>query len=118
MANYKEHSGEGVSWTRAKQVIINNPYNDTNKNIVFVEENIVTIGENVFKGDAGILTGKFNPDGIVALIDPATGEATGNVISQSLIYQALFSFYLQLANARDTVGVPSILDIRDTGPNT
>ena len=112
MANYKEQTGEGVSWTRAKQVIINNPYNDVNKNIIFLEENIITVGSKVFKADVGPLTGKFTPDELVPLRDPVTGEYTGNALPQSLIYQAIFSYYLQLSEARDAAtGAPTVGDI-------
>ena len=105
MANYNEQTGSGTSWTRAKQVIINNNYNTT-KNIVFFEEDIATVGDKVFQSNAGMLTAQFNPQGIINLRDLQTGERTGNVVSQALVYQAIYSLYLDLAEARDITAAP------------
>jgi hypothetical protein len=100
MANYKEQTGSGTSWTRAKQVIINNEYAG-NKNITFFEENIAQLGDKIFKTESGILSTRFDPEYLISLRNPETGEKTGNVILQSLVYQALYSLYLDLAEARD-----------------
>ena len=110
MANYKETTGTGTSWKRARQVIINNNYSGT-KNIMFFEEDIAELGGNVFRTDAGLVTTTFDAEAIIPLRDPETGERTGNVISQALVYQALYSLYLDLAESRDVTAqnpVPTI----------
>lgn len=107
MANYKEQTGSGTSWTRAKQVIINNNYNST-KNILFFEEDIATVGDKVFQTSAGMVSTPFDPQGVISLRDLGTGERTGNVISQATIYQAIYSLYLDLAEARDMVQEPPL----------
>lgn len=107
MANYKEQTGSGTSWTRAKQVIINNNYNST-KNILFFEEDIATVGDKVFQSSAGMVTAAFDPEYLINLRDPQTGEKTGNVIPQSVIYQAIYSLYLDLAEARDAQVEPAL----------
>ena len=104
MANYKEVKGSGTSWRRAKQVIINNPLEtNTGKQIMFIEEDVVSLDGNVFKKDVGFVSTNYNKDYIINLRDPATGERTGTTISQSVIYQALYSLYLDIAENRDIV---------------
>ena len=100
MANYKETTGTGTSWKRARQVIINNNY-EGSKNILFFEEDIAELGDKVFKTEAGMVTTAFDPEYIINLRNPETGERTGNVVLQSLVYQALYSLYLDLAEQRD-----------------
>ena len=114
MANYKEQTGSGTSWTRAKQVIINNNYNSA-KNIVFFEEDIATVGDKVFQTNAGMLNTPFNAQALINLRDPETGEKTGNVLPQALIYQAIYSLYLDLAEARDTINEPPLAYVVDPG---
>ena len=102
MANYQETTSSSTSWKRANQVIIYNPLGeDTTKLIRFFEENVVVAGDSTFQVQAGNLATLYNPDYLISLRDPATGEKTGNVIKQSLVYQALYSLYLDAAEARD-----------------
>ena len=102
MANYLEQTGTGTAWRRAKQVIINNPYNSSEKRIIFQEEDVALIGESVFTNSAGILMCNFEPDALIPLLDPETGQPTGNTMPQKLVYQALYSLYVKTAKERDT----------------
>lgn len=100
MANYKETTSMATGWRRAKQVIINNPYEEQ-KSIVFFEEDIAVLDGKVFKSESGVLKTIYDPAQVIGLRDPQTGELTGNTIPQSLVYQALYSLYLSLAESRD-----------------
>ena len=114
MANYKETTGAGVSWRRAKQVIINNPLEaTTSKQIMFIEEDVVSLENNIFKKDAGFVSTNYDKDYLISLRNPETGEKTGTTISQSIIYQALYSLYLDIAEARDQSpqGTSSLLQV-------
>ena len=102
MANYKETTGTATGWRRAKQVVINNPYQDQ-KNILFFEEDIAILDEKVFKSESGMLRANYDPTKLIGLRNPDTGELTGNTISQGLVYQALYSLYISLAEARDQI---------------
>lgn len=102
MANYKETTGTATGWRRAKQVVINNPYQDQ-KNILFFEEDIAILDEKVFKSESGMLKATYDPTKLIGLRNPDTGELTGSTISQGLVYQALYSLYISLAEARDQV---------------
>lgn len=112
MANYKETTGTGTTWRRAKQVIIKNDINAVQKSIMFFEEDIANIGDKIFSNDAGILQTNYDPSYVINLRNPQTGERTGNVITQALVYQALYSLYLDTAELRDNpvdLGDPNLI---------
>jgi hypothetical protein len=100
MANYQETTGTGTAWRRAKQVVINNDYLGPKK-IMFFEEDVVVLGDRVYKTSAEMVNSDYDPTYLIPLRDPETGEKTGNVISQALLYQALSSLYVDLAEKRD-----------------
>jgi hypothetical protein len=101
MANYKETTAEGTTWRRAKQVIINNDFGPLPKPIVFMEEDLAIIGDNEFHTNRGSISTVYNPDELINLRDPETGEKTGVMMQQSKVYLALYSLYLDSAEIRD-----------------
>ena len=113
MANYQETTGSGTSWKRARQVIVNNNY-EGSKNILFFEEDIAELGGKIFRSEAGMVATLFDPEYIINLRDPETGERTGNVVLQSLVYQALYSLYLDLAEQRDAKVQPALTETPGT----
>ena len=113
MANYKQTTGTGTTWRRAKQVLIKNDISAAQKTILFFEEDIANIGNKNFTNDAGILQTNYKPEYVINLRNPQTGELTGNVITQALVYQALYSLYLDVAELRDNpvdLGEPNIIE--------
>lgn len=100
MANYKEQTGTGTTWKRANQVIIKNNLNAT-KNILFFEEDVIQLADKIVQADAGFLSSTYDSAAIINLRDPNTGERTGNTVPQALVYQALYSLYIDLAELRD-----------------
>jgi len=101
MANYNETTGSGTTWKRAKQVLIKNELNSTDRPIFFFEEEVAVIGDKKFNNDSEVLRTNYDPEKLISLRDPQTGELTGNVIPQGLVYQALYSLYLEVAAVRD-----------------
>lgn len=101
MANYKETKAEGTVWRRAKQVNVSNYLEDIPKPIVFMEEDVAVIGEEQFHTNRGSVQTVYDPEYLINLRDPETGEKTGVVVKQSMIYLALYSLYLDCAEARD-----------------
>jgi hypothetical protein len=113
MANYKETTGTGTTWRRAKQVLIKNDIGSAPKPILFFEEDVANIGGKTFANDAGLLQTNYNPEYVINLRNPQTGEPTGNVITQALVYQALYSLYLDVAQLRDNpvdLGEPNLIE--------
>lgn len=99
MPNYKEQQVAGSRWNRAVRVVIDNTYGSTPV-IDFVEELAMTDGTDVLVKPLGRLSMRFDPSATVELVNPETGESIGQT-TQSDIYVALHSLYIQLAKARD-----------------
>jgi len=108
MANYKETSGSGTSWTRANRVMILNPLEaEIPKQILFFEETVAKVGDTIIKSESGYVPTYYSADKSIPLLDPKTGEPTGETILQSQVYQALYSLYLAAAQQRDiTAAMP------------
>lgn len=120
MANYKESSISGTSWTRSNTVVIANPYNGI-PSISFREEEIFSIGEeNVTRP---IPESMINPlieylsdqSTEFDLIHPETDEVIG-VAHYMDIYVMLYSMYRRLSTRRDNF--PIITPSGPTPPNT
>jgi len=102
MTNYKETTGSGSSWTRANRVMILNPLEDSvAKQISFFEETVAKVGDTTIKADSGYCNTYYTADKLIELINPETGETTGETITQGKVYQAIYSLYLAAAKARD-----------------
>lgn len=102
MANYKQATVSGESWTRCDRVVCNNPLNGE-KSIVFQEETIAYIGDNLVNlGNDHVYTSldeetintKFN------IINPETGDVLGESTCGE-VYALLHSLYMHLALERD-----------------
>lgn len=102
MADYMEATVSGKKWRRCYSVSINNPYNGQ-PSIVFQEEDVVEFpGSQPFTTNVGPLEDSFNPYREIELLDPFTGQSTGQTIPEGLVYQVLFSKYMSLAAVRDS----------------
>ena len=107
MANYKETTGSGTSWTRANRVMILNPLeSDIPKQISFFEETVAIIGDTTIKSESGYAVAYYSPDKPIDLLNPQTGESTGKTITQAEVYQAIYSMYIAAAQARDLALIP------------
>jgi hypothetical protein len=116
MANYQETTGSGTSWRRAKQVLIKNPLDTSQKPIMFFEEDVAIVGDKQFTSEGHIVSTNYDPEYPINLRDPETGEKTGNVVTQALVYQALYSLYLDLAERRDSKPVENPNNIFGINP--
>lgn len=98
-ANYKETTTTGTTWTRCTRVVVNNDFGEP-PYVLFFEQQVFNVGGSMVR-DLGVLRQNFDPDGVIPLINPQTGEATGSTITQAEAYAVLYSAYLQAAMARD-----------------
>lgn len=100
MSNYQESAVEGTKWVRASRVVVDNPYQGMPA-IEFTEEQVLSVGGDVFKSHKGAVTVDFaNPEKTFQLIHPVTGVVLGTVTHQD-VQVILYSLYLDLAQARD-----------------
>jgi len=107
MANYKEVTGSGTSWTRANRVMILNPLEpEIPKQISFFEEIVAQVDGTIIKSESGYIPTYYSADKPIQMLDPSTGEPTGETILQSKVYQAIYSLYLAAAQQRDIAATP------------
>lgn len=101
MPNYKETAiSTGSSWTRARQVYIDNPLNGI-RSITFVEELVVsTDGETIAKPTNLIKEDFSNPATEFNLLNPIDGSVLGTATYMD-IYVMLYSLYMKIAADRD-----------------
>lgn len=100
MANYQETSATASAWRRCNKILIENMLDYPNSIIMF-EEDVVSIGGKTIKSEVGALRAKFDPEANVLLRDPSTGELTGAIMPEAIVYQTLYSFYMAKALERD-----------------
>lgn len=101
MANYRETAATGTAWIRANQVVINNPY-EAAPSISFGCEQIVLLGDKVITvPDPRYLVAGYRPVNEIPLLDPATGEPTGEIATHSQLYGILYSLFIKTALEQD-----------------
>ena len=99
MANYKQTEISGESWTRAYQVLIQNPHNETPR-IEFFEEEIAQFGDKILKSRAGVIAEVFSdPNAEFDLVDE--DMAPIGTATYADAHAMLRSLYLHLAAKRD-----------------
>lgn len=115
MSNYQQTSITGESWLRAKKIVIENPVNKT-KRVRFFEEKVFAVNGSTLAEDSDILDVVIADENDLAeeleIIDPETGETTGNRITYGDFYAILFSAYMKKALERDSK--PEPIDDQET----
>ncbi len=103
MALYRESPISGSTYRRAFHVIMENSLNKLPK-VFYIEEDVVILSNNVITTTAVTgppLGGVVNANGVIELRDVVTKEPTGQYVPASLVYAALYSDYINRAEARD-----------------
>lgn len=99
MADYREQPVDGKTWRRCRRLDI---INDSDSQFVlFHEEDVAQVGGQVFKTPLSYLRKDFNPTGEIPLVNPLTGELTGQVVTEQELYVMLYSAYIKTAKERD-----------------
>lgn len=99
MADYRESSVEGRVWRRCHRVDIVNDID--NKVVLFHEEDVAQMNGYSFKTPLSYLRKEYAPSNLINVIDPSTGQPTGETVSEDRLYTLLYSAYLQTAKERD-----------------
>lgn len=110
---YQNTAVTGESWLRAKRIVIDNPLNGI-PSVKFVEERVVNLegGEQYFR-DQGVLERQFTEGQMgheIPLLDPETGEPTGQAVTYGEAYNLLFSTYIHFADLRDNPPEPELVE--------
>lgn len=101
MSNYNQSDVDGIKWTRASQVKIDNPLGGI-ASIRFREEDVISSGDDTISTCRGSVGATFkDPQMSFPILDTETGEETGQTMSYQDVYIALHSLYISLARERD-----------------
>lgn len=100
MPDYKETNITGRQYQRCSGIFIDNPRGGA-QTVSMQEEVVAIVGDKTFSKTAPGLSFAFDPDEIIELRDSETGELTGSTMTGREIYAAIYSIYIQRANARD-----------------
>ena len=105
MPNYNEASLSGSEYTRCYEIRIANQL-DQIPIIEFKEQRITTLSNGkTITDNIGLLEVSFNPAMLIELIDPTTGQQTGQTITFADVYAILYSAYIKQATIRDSANV-------------
>lgn len=101
MSTYIESTVTGQVWTRCNQIAIDNR-RGTTPTVRFEEERVAVLddGDEMRKPAAGI-TLDFDAARVIPLLDPTTGEPTGQETTYGAVYAILYSAYIAAAQERD-----------------
>ena len=102
MANYNETPVVGNTWTRCSSVYIANNYGVL-PTITFGEQQLVVLENQtpwVINTNTSCAT-QFNATENIVILDPTTGNPTGQTVTQQQLYDILYSLYIATAKARD-----------------
>lgn len=114
MADYQETSVAGTMWRRAKMINIWNPL-DGAPRVCFTEEDVVKLadGKVITSGDSTFINANYEAAKSFNIIDPITGQPTGQAMTQEQLYGLVYSLYRSLALERDT---PKVFPQPDVPP--
>lgn len=102
MADYKETTVAGKQWQRCRYVMIDNPHQQVPQ-IRFKEEQVTTVGDQVFIQPVGDISFEFDPDAVIDLVNPSDGLPTGDQMTYQELYAAIWSLYISKATERDAL---------------
>ena len=107
MPDYNESTVTGHTWKRCHQVVIENPRHGS-RGVRFDEERVLALdGGSEVRKPSGTLAVPFDPNAVIPLRDPATGDLTGATATYGDAYALLYSAYLAAALARDAAAQPA-----------
>lgn len=102
MANYQESNISGVSWKRCYRIDVRNQYQD-NKSLIFLEEVLTLLndGRVLTEPSTNIQIQFLDPNKVINLINPETGDSLNTTVTYQDLYTILHSLYIQSATERD-----------------
>jgi hypothetical protein len=101
MSNYKEETINGTKYQRARSVEIYN-YLDSTPFINFQEETVFIMdGKKVITPVMATISVNFDENGTFPVLNPATGDSTGETATHQQLYALIYSLYIKAAVDRD-----------------
>lgn len=99
--NYNESSVSGTKWTRCHRMTFDNPLGGTPR-VRFEEEEAFTVGaQTTSTPKLEMFVKPYDAAATIPLLNPETGIATGDTMTQAELYAVLYSLYIASATERD-----------------
>jgi len=93
--SFKLHQGaiSGEAYTRCHQVVISNSLGGAPA-VTFHQERIITADGQPIRRPVASAMLSFDPAAEIPVINPETGEATGETVTQGALYAMVYSAYI------------------------
>ena len=105
MSDYKESTIAGTTWQRCHQIVIENPREGA-ATVRFEEEEVLALDGREVRRSVGAITVPVDMVKTFAMLDPVTGQPTGEQVSYGYARAMLASAYLAAAAERDAALAP------------
>lgn len=111
MPDYKESAVAGVQWHRFRRITIDNPRLGV-PTVTCLEEQVLSVDGVEQRRDVGSLAFRFDPAAEFPVLDPETGEPTGQTATGALVYALIYGYVMVEAAKRDApqVGADVIIE--------
>lgn len=100
MPDYKESVVSGVQWHRFRRIVIDNPRLQA-PSVTCLEEQVVSVDGVEQRQDVGVLAFRFDPAAVFPVLDPETGEPTGDTATGAQVYALIYGYVMSEAARRD-----------------
>lgn len=100
MPDYKESAVAGVRWHRFRRITIDNPRAGI-PTVTCAEEQVLSAGGVEHRQDVGAMAFRFDPAAVFPVLDPETGEPTGQIATGAQVYALIYSYVMAEAARRD-----------------
>lgn len=101
-----EQPVSGTQYVRAHTIVLTNPLGSAPGVAYQAEAVLLVDGAPAFRKHAGVLSGEVDVTAMIDLRDPQTGALTGQSVPVALVYQALYSDFLNRLQATTTPAAP------------
>lgn len=93
MPDYKESAVSGVLWHRFRRIVIDNPRLQA-PSVTCLEEQVVSVDGVEQRRDVGALAFRFDPAAVFPVLDPETGESTGDTATGAQVYALIYGYVM------------------------
>lgn len=98
--DYKETTVAGQRWHRFSKIVIDNPRPGT-PSVLCVEQEVIALGDTEVSREVNNLYFPFNPEAVFPVLNPVTGQATGDSATGGMVYALVWSLVMAEAAKRD-----------------
>lgn len=100
MTTYIKQTADGQPWQHCYTLTMDSPLEGTPV-FTFHEETVIKFGETILKQPITACRAVIEPGKRIPILDPITGQSSGQTATHEEIYKYVYSLYIQTATDRD-----------------